>query len=156
MRRCIMQYSCTHIFSQLTRVTFCSLFTRVRPLTCVLLPRTVAVIMREVGSWPRQPRPEITQTGGRGPAPRGQWWDGITRLNNALCRIMGPETETLNGITANHTTVKLLGFLHFQILAVHPLRSALLLGILLHSKIQIGVDTPSSWNATNASPWISN
>ena len=56
---------------------------------------------------------------------------------------MGPETETLNGITANHTTVKLLGFLHFQILAVDSLRSALLLGILLRSKIQIGVDTPS-------------
>ena len=58
---------------------------------------------------------------------------------------MGPETETLNGITANHTTVKLLGFLHFQSPTLaHPLFPALLLGILLQSKIQIAVDTPYS------------
>lgn len=96
------------------------------PLTSyVVLPRTVAVIMRcdtgaAAGSSPRQARPDVQSdrgSGGQGPAWRGQWYDGITRLNNV--RIMGLKPRLSMGSLGITQTVKLLGFLHFQMLALH-------------------------------------
>ena len=53
--------------------------------------------------------------GGQGLATRGQWYDGITRLNNV--RIMGLKPRLSMGSLGITQTVKLLGFLHFQMLA---------------------------------------
>ena len=110
-------------------------------------------------SWPRHPRPDLTQTGagGQGPA-RGQWCDGdgITRLNNV--RIMGLKPRLSMGSLGSHNcqTTGISAFSNPRSLAGPRPPSRWHLGILLHDKIEIGVDTPSSWNATNASPWISN
>ena len=105
------------------------------------------------------PRPDLTQTGagGQGPA-RGQWCDGdgITRLNNV--RIMGLKPRLSMGSLGSHNcqTTGISAFSNPRSLARPRPPSRWHLGILLHDKIEIGVDTPSSWNATNASPWISN
>ena len=116
-----------------------------------------------------EPRPELAPPtpgwcslrpgpGGQGPALRGQWYDGITRLNNV--RIIGLKPRLSMGSLGITQTVKLLE--DFCIFKCSLQRSAppslcqRFAGFLLHDKIEIGVDTPSSWNATNASPWISN
>ena len=96
-------------------------------------------------------------SGGQGPA-RGQWCDGdgITRLNNV--RIMGLKPRLSMGSVGSHNcqTTGISAFSNPRSLAGPRPPSRWHLGILLHDKIEIGVDTPSSWNATNASPWISN
>ena len=108
-------YTTLSIFSPIDPGHFTAHFSQLTSAPSMFcFPGLLLSLWGSAGSWPRQPRPDLRQTGGRGPRYcwLWQWWDGITRLNNV--RIMGPETETLNGITANHTTVKLLGFLHFQ------------------------------------------
>ena len=148
-------------------VTFCSVLSGTdeggAPLTSVCSPGLLLSLCeghRSQGrsrSWLRQARPDLPQTGagGQGPA-RGQWWDGITRLNNV--RIMGLKPRLSMGSLGSHNcqTTGISAFSNPRSLAGPRPPSRWHLGILLHDKIEIGVDTPSSWNATNASPWISN